>query len=72
MTTGDDTSEPVKPKSEQALANKFVQSYQALCDETGYRLVVSPVWIARDDGTFSLQLQYQVGKLPQGKNFTII
>ena len=45
----------------------FAKRYQELCDELGYRIVVTPVYTARDDGTFSLVLQYQVGKLPEDK-----
>lgn len=49
----------------QKTAEQFAKEYQELCEKLGYRVVVSPVWIARDDGTFSMQLQYTVGKLPQ-------
>ena len=45
-------------------AEDFTKEYQALCEKTKFRIVVSPVWTARDDGTFSLVLQYTVGQLP--------
>jgi hypothetical protein len=51
----------------QPTAEDFSKQYQELCDELGYRIVVTPVYTARDDGTFSLVLQYQVGKLPEDK-----
>ena len=47
------------------MAEEFAKEYQSLCEKTGWRVVVAPVWIARDDATFSMQLQYQVGKLPK-------
>lgn len=46
-------------------AEDFAKEYQALCDKTGFRILAVPTWIARDDGTFSTQLQYQVGQLPK-------
>jgi hypothetical protein len=46
-------------------AQGFAKAYQELCEKFGFRVVVTPVWLARDDGTFSMQLQYSVGKLPQ-------
>ena len=42
---------------------EFAEKYQNLCEDMGYRIVASPVWIARDDGTFSMQVQVSVGKL---------
>lgn len=59
-----------EPKNEvkQFTAEDFAKEYQALCDRMGFRIVVSPVWLARDDGTFSMQLQYTVGQLPKSTN----
>ena len=54
----------VKPKEEYT-PQQFAEAYQELCDRMGYRITVNPAWIARDDGTWSLQLQISVGKLPQ-------
>jgi len=51
----------IKPKT----AQDFAKAYRALCEEYGFRVVVTPVWIARDDGTWSLQLQHSVGGLPK-------
>ena len=57
----------VQPKKEvkQPTAENFTKEYQQLCDKMGYRIVVSPVWVARDDGTFSTKLEYAIGKLPK-------
>jgi len=51
-----------KPTAEQ-----FAKEYQELCEKLGYRIVVSPAYIARDDQSFSTVLQYTVGSLPQEK-----
>lgn len=55
--------ETVQPK--QTKAEIFAQEYQALCDKHGYRIAVSPAYIARDDGSFSTVLQYQIAQLPK-------
>jgi len=53
----------VKPKT----AEDFAKAYSALCEEYGFRIVVTPSYVGRDDGTFSTQLQYAIGKLPKDK-----
>ena len=58
--------ENIEPKKETKVKPEgFAEKYQKLCEELGYRIVVTPVWVARDDGTFSTQLQYSVGELPK-------
>jgi hypothetical protein len=56
-------NKPVKVK--KVSPQDFAKEYQELCEELGYRIVVVPSYIARDDGTFSTQLQYSVGELPK-------
>lgn len=51
----------VEPKP---TAEEFAKAYSELCEKMGYRIVVSPQYIARDDGSFSTVLQYTVGQLP--------
>jgi len=46
-------------------AEDFAREYQALCEKTGFRVVVNPAWIARDDGSWSMVLQTSIGKLPE-------
>ena len=58
-------AEQKKEEQKTFTAEEFAKSYGELCEKTGWRVVVAPVWIARDDATFSMQLQYQVGKLPK-------
>ncbi len=58
-----DTTKKVEPKTDAQKAQEFAKAYQELCDKHGYRIVVSPQYIARDDGSFSTILQYQVGLL---------
>ncbi len=53
----------VKPK----IAEDFAKAYSVLCEEYGFRIVVNPSYISRDDGTFSTQLQYSIEKLPVKK-----
>ncbi len=45
-------------------AEDFAKAYQELCDKMGFRIVVVPQYIARDDGSFSTILSYTVGQLP--------
>lgn len=57
-----------QPKVEvKKTAEQFAKEYQELCEKLGYRIVVSPAYIARDDGSFSTVLQYTVGELPKQK-----
>jgi len=52
------------------LPQQFAKAYQELCDKMGYRVVVTPSYIARDDQTWSTVLQFSVGKLPDLKKKT--
>lgn len=56
-------TKPVEVK--QPTAQEFAEKYQKLCEEMGYRIVVSPAYVARDDGSFSTVLQYSIGALPK-------
>jgi len=51
--------------SDQEKANIFTKEYQELCEKHGFQIIVTPVYIARDDGTFSTKLNASVGKLPK-------
>ena len=51
----------VQPKDK---AKEFSKEYQKLCDKYQFRIVVTPVFKARDDGTWSVILQTSIGKLP--------
>ena len=61
--------QPVEEKTEPVLQGytpeQFAKEYQELCRTSGFQIVVNPVYIARDDGTFSTQLQTSVGKMPK-------
>ena len=46
-------------------AEDFAKEYQELCEKLGFRIVVSPNFLSRDDGTFSVVLNYTVGALPK-------
>lgn len=42
---------------------KFVKAYNELCKEHDFRITAIPTWKLRDDGTFSLVIQYGVEKI---------
>lgn len=52
-------------QSDKPSTEKFAQRFKSLCDEMGYQLVATPVWIARDDGTFSMKINWSIGELPK-------
>jgi hypothetical protein len=56
-------TEPLPPN--QNVQQKFIKEYQELCDKTGYTLVAIPSFIQRDDGTFSIVINYKVVELPK-------
>lgn len=60
-------SKDIQPKQEEKTAQQFAQAYQALCEEYGMRIVVSPSYVARDDGSFSTVLQHSVGRMPKNE-----
>jgi len=39
----------------------FLDEYRQLCEQHRRQVVIIPVWIARDDGTWSMRLTRQVG-----------
>ena len=56
------TENKVPPKKEKT-AEQFNEAYKALCREYGFQLKVVPVYMARDDGTFSTVVQVSINKL---------
>lgn len=57
---------PNAPMAPQApKAEDFKKEYEALCEKMGFKVVVTPAYIARDDNTFSMVLQYSIGALPK-------
>jgi len=63
VKTGNDQSESAK--TEQELAQAFIKEYEALCEKHQFQVIVNPTLIARDDGTWSIKLISQVGRLPK-------
>ena len=49
--------------SEQEKAEEFYIKYENLCREYGYTLVTVPAFVHRDDGTFSIVLKTNVGRI---------
>ena len=60
-----ETTKVEQKKEEQKTytAEGFAREYQSLCEKTGFKIVVNPAWMSRDDGTYSVVLQTSVGKL---------
>lgn len=63
VKTGNDQSESVK--TEQELAQEFIKEYTTLCEKYQFQIIVTPSFKARDDSTWSVILQSQVGRLPK-------
>lgn len=61
-------SKDIEVKQGSPTAEDFAKEYQDLCERLQFRIVVSPNFVARDDGTFSVALQYTIGKLPKKEN----
>jgi hypothetical protein len=58
----------IEPKKEvKPTAQDFAKAYQELCEKMQFRIVVSPNFVSRDDGTFSVVLNYTIGELPKEK-----
>ena len=49
--------------TEQQKVERFVEKYNKLCEQEGFRISCTPIWKLRDDSTFSLVLQYGVEKI---------
>jgi hypothetical protein len=63
--SGNDVQDKKEALSDEERAKLFVKDYEALCEKHQMRIVTTPAFKARDDGTFSVVLQVSVGKLPQ-------
>lgn len=55
----------MKEQPKKPTAQDFAKKYQALCEEMGFRVVVTPVWTATNHGSFEMVLQHAVGELPK-------
>ena len=58
-----------KPQQESAQNGDqaFLEAYRQLCEQHRRQVVIIPVWMARDDGTWSMRLTRQVGPYqPEG------
>lgn len=40
----------------------FTKAYQELCEKMGWTITVKPIWISRDDGSWSMILQTSIEK----------
>ncbi len=46
-------------------AQDFFKEYQALCDKTGFQIVVNPTYVSTNHGSFETSLQVSVGAMPK-------
>ena len=63
MSNNSKVVEDKKEEQKTFTAEEFAKEYQSLCEKTGFKIVVNPAWMSRDDGTYSVVLQTSVGKL---------
>ncbi len=62
----DQPKEPAnKPKTEAELAQEFIKAYQELVEKHQMRLVITPIFISTNHGSFEVALQESVGRLPK-------
>ena len=61
------TKTPVVKKARNTTnpQSSFIEEYQALCVKHGMRINVTPSFVSRDDGTWSVVLQTGVGEMPK-------
>jgi len=57
-----------KKEVKRPTAEDFAKKYQELCEEMGFRIVVSPQFASTNHGSFEVVLQHTVGKLPDNKS----
>jgi hypothetical protein len=60
-------AEPVKPPqlSDDDKKRAFLAEYEALCHKFGVDHAASPAFIMRDDGTYSIVIQWLITPLPK-------
>jgi hypothetical protein len=59
-------NDPVKAtiSSDEERKKEFLAQYEALCKKFGLNLAASPQFVQRDDGTYSLVVQWVCVPLP--------
>jgi len=62
MAKTDEKAQTVKTPQE------FAAEYKKLTQEYGWQVVAVPQWVARDDGTYSMKIQYTSGKTPKAES----
>lgn len=51
------------PMTEEQKAAEFLEIYEGLCKNKGYRLTFAPKWELSDNGKFGLVIDIGVGKI---------
>lgn len=57
-------------KETKSKAEEFIEKYQQLCEEHGHQITVQPVYVRRDDGSWTTVIQTSVGELPKREDLT--
>ena len=52
---------------DEAQKEAFIKRYSALCNEMGYEIIITPLWVKSEDGSYSLRLEIGIGKLQNYK-----
>ncbi len=50
-------------QSEEEKAKIFISEYKSLCEKFQFRLVITPVWVATNHGSFEMTLQQSVERV---------
>ena len=59
------TEPKIEGKELDKTSQGFATAYQKLCEEYGFRIVVSPTWVATNHNSFEMVNQYTIGALPK-------
>lgn len=59
------TNTVIPPMNDEENRRAFLAEYEALCKRYGLNHAASPVLVGRDDGTYSIVVQWSVVPLPK-------
>ncbi len=68
MSEQTEANEQVIESVQEYTAEQFLAAYNELCEKMQHRVVVTPAYIARDDGSFSTVMQWSIGQMPKKEN----
>ena len=61
------TDKKVQDKKEQKIytAEEFATLYNKLVEDTGWKVVASPIWVPTNHGSFEMTIRMSVEKMPE-------